>query len=294
RSEHPFLCLTREAPGVPFTLDVDLLGLEFFEIGFLEQPEGESWRLAAKAGKIMVPFGAEPRWHNSYGGKAGFDNDLLPPVFAELGAAVQGQYAVAGTGLRLRLDLYSVRGYRLARADQELNLQADAAPASDPSIAVGGRLGLSLGPFSGRYSGYYNRIGFGRRLYLQALDLELWRLRDVPLLEYFTFAVGAMRADVSGAGAGQDYYHFGSYYTVRVHPRPWLFLQYRQGLQSFGNRRGDYLDETRLTADDGSTHNVGIVARYRGFSAGLYYFWLLEEADEVDDDFTRLSVAYDF
>lgn len=294
RSDHHFLFLSRQAPDDPLTLDVELIGLEFYEIGLQHHPEGEPWRLSARAGKVMVPFGSEPRWHNEYGGKAGFDNDLLPPVFSELGAAVQGQYRFGDTGLRGKLDLFAVRGYRLRAADQELSLQGDVSSTDDPSVALGGRAGLSLGPFSLHYSGFFNRIGFGRRLYMQALDLSLWRLQGIPVLEYMTFGAGALRADVSGGGSGEDYYHFGSYFRVRVYPQPWLYLQYRQGLQSFGNKRGDYIDDTRLTADDGSTHNVGIVARYRGLSVGLYHFWLLEEADEVDDDFTRLQVAYEF
>jgi hypothetical protein len=39
---------------------------------------------------------------------------------------------------------------------------------------------------------------------------------------------------------------------------------------------------------------VGIVGRYRGLSVGLYHFWVLEKADEIEDDFTRLAVAYEF
>jgi hypothetical protein len=109
-----------------------------------------------------------------------------------------------------------------------------------------------------------------------------------------------MRADVSGGeemgsgGAGKDYYHFGSYFQVRYHPTDWFYLQYRQGLHTFNNRRGVIVDDTRLTRDDGSTHNFGAVARYRGLTAGLYYFINLEKADEIPDDFLRASVTYDF
>ena len=71
-------------------------------------------------------------------------------------------------------------------------------------------------------------------------------------------------------------------------------MQYRQGLRTFGNQRGLILDRTDLTRQDGSTHNVGVVARWRGLSAGLYHYWNMEKADETPDDFTRLVVAYEF
>jgi hypothetical protein len=65
-------------------------------------------------------------------------------------------------------------------------------------------------------------------------------------------------------------------------------------LRTFDNRRGVIVDETRLTSQDGSTHNFGVVARYQGLSLGLTYFINLEKADEVADDLFRVSVTYDF
>ena len=71
-------------------------------------------------------------------------------------------------------------------------------------------------------------------------------------------------------------------------------MQYRQGLRTFDNRRGVIVDDTRLTSADGSTHNFGVVARYRGLTVGVYYFINLEKVDEVPDDLFRVSLAYDF
>jgi hypothetical protein len=144
------------------------------------------------------------------------------------------------------------------------------------------------------YSAYYNPLGFGRRLFMQAVDITVWRPRPIPVLGHFSAAAGALRADVSGGGHGLDYYHFGSYFQLRYHPTDWLYLQYRQGLRTFNNRRGVIVDDTRLGPEDGSTHNFGIVGRYRGLSVGLFYFLMFEKAGEIPNDFARVSVTYEF
>ena len=127
----------------------------------------------------------------------------------------------------------------------------------------------------------------------------LWRMRQVPVLGHFSFAAGPMRADVSGGddqgvgGPGKDYYHFGSYFQLRYHPTEWLTVQYRQGLRTFNNRRGVIVDDTRLTSDDGSAHNFGVMpatAAHRG----PYWFVNVEKGPEIPDDFFRFIVSYDF
>jgi len=100
--------------------------------------------------------------------------------------------------------------------------------------------------------------------------------------------------DVSGGGPGPDYYHFASYFRLRYYLTDLAFLQYRQGLRTFNNRRGVILDDTRLTREDGSAHNFGLVSRHGPLSFGFYYFFNLEKADEVDDDFLRITGTYDF
>jgi hypothetical protein len=144
------------------------------------------------------------------------------------------------------------------------------------------------------YSAFFNPLGFGRRLIMQAVDLSLWRPRGIPVLDRLVLGMGLLRADVSGGGPGLDYYHFGSYWQLRCYITDFLQVQYRQGLRTFNNRRGLILDETRLTADDGSTHMLGVAARLRGLTAGVSYFINLEKANEVDDDFLRVTVAYEF
>ncbi|WP_224248011.1 hypothetical protein [Hyalangium gracile] len=298
RSYHHFLFLTRQSTEDPVTLTLEMLSLQFWEVGY--RPRGETWpvKVFAKVGKVLVPFGGDPLFHHSYGGHAGFDQRVLPVVFAREGATVNVQRR-QGSFL-LSADAYVLAGYQLRRADAVLNLQSDFAPLEETRLGVGARLGGSWGPINVWYSAFYNPLGFGRRLLLQALDVAAWRPRGLPVLERFSLGAGLLRADVSGGeqeghgGPGADYYHFASYLQLRFHPSEWLYLQYRQGLRTFGNQRGRILDSTALTRDDGSTHNVGVVARWRGLSAGLFQYWNLEKVDEVPDDFTRLMVAYEF
>ncbi|NRD45559.1 hypothetical protein [Corallococcus exiguus] len=298
RSYHHFLFLTRQSAEDPVTLTLEMLSLQFWEVGY--RINGASWpvKVFAKGGKILVPFGADPLFHHSYGGLAGFDQRVIPVVFAREGLTVNverrmGPLAFSG-------DAYVISGYRLKRADAVLNLQSDLAPLEDTRLGVGARLGGSWGPINVWYSPYFNSLGFGRRLFLQALDVAVWRPRGLPVLEHFSLGAGLLRADVSGGeaegygGPGADSYHFASYLQLRYHPTDWLYLQYRQGLRTFGNRRGLILDSNALTREDASGHNVGVVARWRGLSAGLFQFWNLEKTDETPDDFTRLVVAYEF
>ena len=298
RSYHQLLFLSRQSASDPVTLTLEMLSLQFWEVGYRFSHEALPVKVFAKAGKILVPFGGDPLFHHSYGGHAGFDQKVLPVVFAREGLTVNvqrrlGPFALSG-------DAYLIAGYRLRRADALLNLQSDFAPLEETRLGLGARLGGSWGPISLWYSPYFNSLGFGRRLFLQALDVAVWRPRGLQVLERFSLGAGLLRADISGGaeqgygGPGADYYHFASYLQLRFHPSEWLYLQYRQGLRTFGNQRGLILDSTDLTREDGSTHNVGMVARWRGLSAGLFHYWNLEKADEEPDDFTRLMVAYEF
>jgi hypothetical protein len=292
RSYHHFLFLSREGTGDPVGLSVELTSLLFWEAHARWAPASRAFRVTMSGGKILVPFGADPLFHQSYGGHTGFDQRILPVVFAQEG--ITARVLVERRAAALTNDLYVVRGYALRQATGVLNLQNDLSSADDAHLAVGDRVGLSCGPLSLWYSALFNRLGFGRRLFMQAADVTLWRLRGVPVLDHLSFGAGLFRADVSGGGADLDYYHFGSYAQVRVHATDWLYLQYRQGVRTFDNRRGVWVDRTRLSREDGSTHNFSLVARHGGATATLAWFINLEKAGEVADDLVRLSVAYDF
>lgn len=298
RSYHHFLFLSRELADDPFGLSVEMLSLQFWEAHYRWNAPRLPVQVMISGGKILVPFGADPLMHQSYGGLSGFDQRILPVIWAEEGVAVH----VVGHRRELAItdDLYVVRGYTLQQADGIINLQNDFSPADNARLGWGNRLGGAWGPISAWYSTYYNGLGFGRRLFMQAGDVMLWRVRQVPILGHFSFAAGLLRADVSGGngqgvgGPGKDYYDFGSYFQVRYHPTDWLYFQYRQGVFTFNNRRGVVVDDTRLTSNDGSTHNFGVVARTHGLTAGLYYFINLEKVNEIPNDLLRLSVSYDF
>jgi hypothetical protein len=296
RSYHHFLFLSREG-GDPCGLTVEMLTLLFWE-GHCRLP----WHpgpvsVSVAAGKIVVPFGADPLFHQSYGGLAGFDQVVLPPVWSIEGAAA---HAVYGRGpLAVTDDLFVVRGYAIQQADAVLNLQNGFSADDDTKLAVGNRIGIAWMGLAAWYSAYVNPLGFGRHLFMQAVDVNVSRQRRVPVLGHFTLGFGFLRADVSGGGpgvggAGHDYYDFADYLQVRYYPVDWLFLQYRTGLFTFDNMRGLVLDNSRLTNSDGSTHNFGVVARTRNLWFGIFYFINLEKVNEIPNDILRFNVTYEF
>jgi hypothetical protein len=292
QSHHHFVFLGRQSVDDPFTFTAELTSLLFYEAGVRLGPGRRPFGVHLRAGKLLVPFGNEPLFHQSYGGHVGFDQKVLPAVWASEGLAASGHLDLGP--ITMTADLYGVRGHGLRRADAVLNLQTDQSPVEDSHPAGGLRLGGSKGPLTGFYSAYFNPLGHERRLFMQALDLSLWRWRRFPVLDRLVLGAGFLRADVSGGGAGRDHYHFASYWLARIYTCEWLSLQYRQGLRTFDNKRGLVFDGRRRTVEDGSTHNVAVVARVRGLAVSLSYFLNFEKADEVDDDLARLAVAYEF
>jgi hypothetical protein len=173
-------------------------------------------------------------------------------------------------------------------------MQGDVSTIDGFRAAIGDRVGLGWNALTGWYSFQFNYLGFDRRLFMQAFDVELWRIPDVPVLEDLVLGVGGLRADVSGGGPGRDYYHFGSYATIGYYPLDWLYLQYRAGLRTTDNRRGLYYDPSRRDERDRGAHNLSILGRYKGFYGGVQVLWNLEKANELDDDFLRVTVGYEF
>jgi hypothetical protein len=290
RSYHHFLFLSRRSKSDPIGIDVELVTLQFWEVS--ARHSFGPVDVGGRMGKILVPFGSDPLYHHSYGGLAAFDQRLLPVIWAQEGASVFAYTRLFGLGIGA--DLFVARGHRLRGENAILNLQADFSPIDDVQLGTGGRLRLSYGPLSAYYSAYLNPLGFDRLLFLQAFDAGLWRPRGVPLLEDIAVSFGAMRSDVSGGGPGRDHYHFGSYFQLRYYPFDFLHLQYRQGLRTFENQRGMYLDPYRLSSQDASTHCLGAVLQWRGALVGVWHFWNLEQVDEIHDDFFRFTVSYAF
>ena len=297
RSYHHFLFLSRDAAGDPCGLAIEVLTLQFWEAHCRIAPLPPPLRLSVAGGKIVVPFGADPLYHQNYGGLGGFDQPVLPVIWAIEGAAAH--LVVERGPLVVTDDLFVVRGFALPHADSILNLQSGFSSEDATKLGFGNRVGAAWMFASAWYSAYYNPLGFGRRLYMQALDVTIWRPRGVPVLGHFSAGAGFLRADVSGGGpgvggVGYDYYDFADYLQLRYYPVDWLYIQYRSGIRTFDNRRGIVLDKTRLTDADASTHNFAVVARHRGLTVGLYYFINLEMVDEIPNDLFRLSVVYEF
>jgi len=297
RSYHHFLFLSRDTAADPCGLSLEVLTLQFWEAHCRVPRLPAPLRLTVAGGKIVVPFGADPLFHQNYGGLGGFDQPVLPVIWATEGAAAH--LVVDHRPIVLTDDLFVVRGYALPHADSIINLQSGFSAEDATKLGFGNRLGLSWMFVSAWYSAYYNPLGFGRRLFMQALDLTVWRPRGIPVLEHFSAGAGLLRADVSGGGPGVggvgfDYYDFADYLQLRYYPFDWLYIQYRTGLRTFDNRRGVIIDKTRLTSADASTHNFAVVARTNGLTAGLYYFINVEKVDEVPNDLVRLSVVYEF
>jgi len=296
RSYHHFLFLSHDV-GQPCGITAEVTSLLFWEAHCRLPRWFGPVQVTGAGGKIVVPFGADPLFHQSYGGLEGFDQVVLPVIWSIEGVAA---HAVWPHGeLSVTDDLYVVRGYALAHPGTVLNLQNDFSPDDATRLGWGNRLGFAWRWLSAWYSSYFNTLGFGRHLFMQAVDVTLWRPRGIPVVQHFSAGAGLLRADVSGGGAGvggvgYDYYHFASYVQVRYHPTDWLYFQYRQGLRTFDNRRGVILDNARLTSADGSTHSFGAVARAGALTFGLYYFVNLEKVDEVRNDILRTSLTYEF
>ena len=85
------------------------------------------------------------------------------------------------------------------------------------------------------YSPYFNTLGFGRRLFLQALDVAVWRPRGIKILEDFSFGAGLLRGDVSG-GSEQGYGGSGAdYYLTKPFSPPELLAVIREALGASGS-----------------------------------------------------------
>ncbi|MGM0575388.1 MAG: hypothetical protein ACQEXJ_06630 [Myxococcota bacterium] len=291
RNYHHFLFLSRKDKSDPWFFSAEVVDLTFYEFGGKFGPDGGPWNFTFKAGKLMVPFGADPLFHNAYGGLSGFDQEILPIIWSQFGLTTNFTYRVGP--VRLRADTYVVQGHELGEEDDVLDLKSDFSSGTDVKPAFGSRLSAGWGPIALYYSLYVNPLGFDRNLVMQAVDLTIWRLRDIPVVEDLALTLGFMRADVTG-GDAPDYYHFGDYLELRYYPLDWLWFQYRTGLRTHDNRKGAFYDDRREDQLDQSAHSLSVTATFHGFSLSAQHVWQLEKFDEQDDDFLRITATYEF
>ena len=299
RNYHHFVFLSRQGNDIPIGFNAEVINQYFYELTARLWRKGP-FRLSARAGKIMVPFGPDPLFHKNYGGLSAIDQRLLPVVWSSFGANLRADALVKG--FSLADDLYVVQGFDLSARDSALNMQSDLQAYDGARVAVGDRVSLSRGPVTLWYSLYWNGMRFGRSLLMQAVDLAIWR-PAWPVVNRLALGVGLLRAHVStdstygtpdavpDAGA---YYDFADYVWLRIYATNWLYLQARSGLMTFNNHAGFSYDAARPTSADGSHHNLMLVAEYAGAQFSLGYYWNFEKVDETANDFLRFMVMYGF
>jgi hypothetical protein len=299
RNYHHFVFISRQGDDIPIGFNAEVINQYFYELTARLWRKG-SFRVSARAGKIMVPFGPDPLFHKNYGGLSAIDQKLLPVVWSSFGASVRADALVKG--FSLADDLYVVQGFDLSARDSTLDMQSDLQAYDGARVAVGDRVSLSRGPVTAWYSLYWNPMRFGRSLLMQAIDLAIWR-PAWPVVNRLALGVGLLRAHVStdssygtpnavpDAGA---YYDFADYVWLRVYANNWLYLQARSGLMTFNNHTGFSYDAARATSADGSHHNLMLVAECAGAQFSLGYYWNFEKVDEYANDFLRFMVMYAF
>jgi hypothetical protein len=299
RNYHHFVFVSRQGDDFPIGFNAEVVNQYFYELTARLWRKG-SFRLSARAGKIMVPFGPDPLFHKNYGGLSAIDQKLLPVVWSSFGACLRATALLRG--FSLADDLYLVQGFDLSARESTLDMQSNLQAYDGARVAIGDRVSLSRGPVTLWYSLYWNPMRFGRSLLMQAVDLAIWR-PSWPVLNRLALGVGLLRAFVStdssygkpdailDAGA---YYDFADYLWLRVYATNWLYLQARSGLMTFNNHKGFSYDADRASAADGSHHNLALVAEYAGATFSLSYYWNFEKVDETANDFLRFMVMYGF
>ena len=300
RNYHHFVFVSRQGDDIPIGFNAEVIGQYFYELTARLWRKGSAFRLSARAGKIMVPFGPDPLFHKNYGGLSAIDQRLLPAVWSSFGASLRADASL--NGFSLADDLYLVQGFDLSARNSALNMQSDLQAYDGARVAVGDRVSLARGPVTLWYSLYWNAMRFGRSLFMQAVDLAIWR-PAWPVVNRLALGVGLLRAHVStdssygtpeavpDAGA---YYDFADYLWLRFYATNWLYLQARSGLMTFNNHKGLSYDAERATSADGSHHNLALVAEYAGAQFSLGYYWNFEKVDEYANDFLRFMVMYAF
>lgn len=145
----------------------------------------------------------------------------------------------------------------------------------------------------------FNRIDFDARLIMQAFDVAIWSVWDLPVLRDISLMAGVMRADVLTSDAFlvlalEDYYHFGDYVELRYAPLEWLSLRARTGFRSYDNRGAPYYDRNRMDTNDGQSTTAGAYLRFGNWLFDFSHTWRVEAVDEIDNDFSRARVTYEF
>lgn len=286
KNYHHFLFISRNQEDEWFSFNVEAIDLSFYEIGL----KVTNWA-QVRLGKVLMPFGADPLFHHSYGGLSGFDQTLLPFIWAEHGVVIDVNLHQSDM-LSVDNELYVVTGIS-GSDDQVLRLNA----ASDPgTLAVGDRVRVGYGDFAAAVSVYTDRYAEGKYFFLWGLDFSAgYGFLPWPYLDQLSVKLGLARADVESATFG-NYYHFGDYLQFDYRLPALMGLRYRTGVITSENHQGVFFDdrEPRKGPDDTLAHSITFWKRYRGLSVAAEFIINIEAAGEVDNDLFRLTAAVDF
>jgi hypothetical protein len=289
KSYHHFIFLSRNQEDEWFSFSAEVIDLSFYEVAL---KLGDAYRL--RFGKVLVPFGADPLFHHSYGGVSGFDQKLLPFIWAEPGVVFEANLYQSNV-FSLDNDLYAVAGIAGSQ-DQVLELTG----ASDPgTVAIGDRIRVGYDKLAASVSLYWDRYADSYNMLLWGFDLSAgYGFLPWSYLDRLAVKMGFLRADIQGSRSSGllDYYHFGDYlqFDYRL---PWTMgIRYRTGTVTMENVRGIFFDdrEQKKTSDDTLAHSFTVWKRYRGLTVAAELTINMEAAGEVDNDLFRLMAAIDF
>jgi hypothetical protein len=281
---HHFVFINRKSANDPFFFTAELVDLTFYEGGL---KFGDRFRY--RFGKILVPFGADPLFHHSYGGLSGVDQRLLPTVWAERGAALSAVIYEKGSW-RVDADLYTVAGIS-GKDDEVLALNL---PGNKDTTALGGRVRAGYDKYTLWASAYHDDYTKGQDLWITGLDAAAaYGFLPWPVLENFALKLGGIRADVSSEALGH-YFHFADYLQVDYRLPASFKLRYRTGALTWENHRDLVFDLSKEDVKDTVSHTFSAYWRYQLLTLGIDYIINLEAEDEINNDVLRLSSVIEF
>lgn len=279
KNYHHFLML-KISPMENLTFFGEIIDQYFYEARWQIHP-----RVALKVGKIIVPFGGE-EYHHWYGGLAGDPAKglLLPMVWAELGGAFNFKlfdYKYFG----LNADLYLIQGFGAKDFTKTIDLNAGASP---DKVALGTRLSFRVMQNAHLYASFlWSQYLDGYNIFLYALDFVLdYNLIPVPFLRDLKVTFGGARADVQNPNG--RYYKYGDYIQLEWGSfRQWVLVRVRYGT---------YIDRSNVVTNKDS-HNFTVsvvITALKHIRVLLEHNFLLEEVNEIDNDFFRIQIAFEF
>ena len=273
RSYHHFLFLSHDAAGDPCGLSVEILTLQFWEahcrVPGLPAPlaadrGGRKDRRPVRRRSALSPELRRPGRLRSAG------------AAADLGDGRRGRPPRSSRGASSCSPTISssCAATRSPTPTRSSTCRATSRPTTTSSSAGGNRLGAAWRFVSAWYSAYFNPLGFGRRLFMQAFDLTIWRPRAHPGAAALQPRRGPAARRRLGRRPGRGRRRPRLLPLRRLPPASLLpdrlalppVPHGAAHLQQPARRR---LDNSRLTTPTARRTTSRVVARYRGLTAGI-------------------------